>query len=152
MATCIYRGGIEKTTAITHEAVLAVGVSSAKPGTLLALDADQKFRLAIGADANGVVLYALGEQFGDSIDTEYNAGDYVRAYELRAGHLYAVRSASSVQKTNDGPLSIAGGAVTSPSVPGDETTRLFIDIPTSATLGQVQAATVQGELLPVKYI
>lgn len=149
--TKIYRGGIPNTTAITHEAILAVAAGTVKPGTIVKLGADAEYVLADAADVEGVALYVVGEQMYGNIDDDLNnATGTISAYELQSGHLYAVRSAGDVVCINDAAVSLDAGkaadGATAPSL------RLFVDTPASAQSDLTGTTPADGALIPVKFI
>jgi hypothetical protein len=131
---CIFRGGVQYTTAETLE-VVREGIT-AKPGTIT-----DKTGAPLAA-FTAAPYYIIQEQLHGSVDTASDGA--ARLLIPKSGQLFAVRCAAGQTIVRDAALEIdAAGVVTVQSGVGVGSTTLFAQ-------DDIVGVTTSGQLIPVR--
>ena len=147
-----YRGGVQRTTPETRE-VAAPTTGSVKAGMVASLS--DAGALTIGAAAEGVWYYFVGERLFGSMEEEQTAvnekgtRDTVRMYSPRSGDLYTGRAAAGVALRDDMHMTVNASGLLVAGTPGTDVIVCHVDMPASA-FPKTPTPTTAGQLIPVK--
>lgn len=147
----IYRGGVHKTTAETHQVNYTGAATVLLPGGACVLDADDGISPVV---AEGAFFYVIGEQLHGSVDDNQvqpeGQQSTLRLYIPHSGDLLAGRAAAGVVMNDSDPLTINAQGQFDLAVLGTDPVFAYIDNPSSAHPGTEPATTVADQLIPIK--
>mgnify|MGYP001301430043 CR=1 FL=1 len=141
----IYRGGVHRTTPETREVKLG-GSTKFKPGAVVELDATNGVKVATA----GEFFYVVGETLHGSVTDEYAIGDTMRLYSPRSGDLLAAQASAGITLSDDLALTIDTAGTLKAATVGTDTVFAYVDWPASEHPAVPSAATIAGQLIPIK--
>lgn len=142
----IYRGGVQRTTPETLEAI-APATGSLLPGQCATVNAS-------GVVVTGAVtdqfFYLVGEPMYGTVNDQLAGAnaDSVRLYTPHSGDLYTGRFAAGVAIVNDAPLAIGANGLLGAAV-ADGPVHAYLDVPENA-YPLTRGTSTAGQLLPIK--